>query len=181
MLCEQNWRTSHSALLVVRFWSWFCCLFDLIFLVFLFWFGFFYLFFLGGFFCSSHLWVLEYNFVPLSLEILLKTLIWRFLILPGSIQTGSPQSGSLICILPKLLSDDKDKPLAPNRTIPKELGGRKVCPSSHVIFFNSLILLITAHLCRAQSQYLLFQVSQELAALGWQVLFCFRRPLFCVA
>lgn len=59
--------------------------------------------------------------------------------------------------------------------------GGKSALYSHVIFFNSLTLLITAHLCRAQSQYSLFQVSQELAALGRQVLFCFRRPLFCVA
>lgn len=124
------------------------------------------------------MWVLEYNFVSLSLEILLKCLIMRFMILPSSIQTGSPQSGFLTCILPKLLSDDKDEPLGPNRTIPKELGGRKVCPLQSCYFFNSLTLLITAHLCRAQSQYSLFQVSQELAALGWQVLFCFRRPFF---
>lgn len=113
VLCEQNWRTNHSALLVVRF----CFLF--LFVV---------------FFVSSHLWVLEYNFVSLSLEILKKTLIMRFMILPSSIQTGSPHCGSLICIFPKLLSDGKDKPLAPNRTIPKELGGRKVCPLQSCYF-----------------------------------------------
>lgn len=118
VLCEQNWRTNYSALLVVRYWGLVVC----------FWF----------FFCSSHLWVLEYNFVSLSLEILLKSLIMRFMILPSSIQTGSPQSGFLTCILPKLLSDDKDEPLGPNRTIPKELGGRKVCPLQSCYFFNSL-------------------------------------------
>lgn len=74
---------------------------------------------------------------------------------------------------------NKDKPLGPNRTVPKELGGRKACPLESRYFFLSL--LITARLCRAQSQYSLFQVSQELAALGWQMLSCFRRPLFCIA
>jgi len=76
---------------------------------------------------------------------------------------------------------NKDKPLGPNRTIPKELGGRKACPLQSRYIFFSLNLLITAHLCRAQSLYSLFQVSQELAALGWQMLSCVRRPLFCTA
>lgn len=131
------------------------------------------------FFVSSHLWVLEYNFVSLSLEILQKTLIMRFMILPGSIQNGSPQSGSLICILPKLLSDDK--PLAPKQNHSKRTGREESLPFTVMLFSLTLILFITAHLCRAQSQYLLFHISQELAAFGWQVLFCFRRPLFCIA
>lgn len=69
------------------------------------------------------------------------------MILPSPIQTGSPQSGSLTCILPKLLSDDKDKPLGPNRTIPKELGGRKVCPLQSCYVLYSLLLFQLLHIC----------------------------------
>lgn len=37
-------------------------------------------------------------------------------------------------------------------------------------FFFPLNLSVTAHLCRAQSQYSLIQVGQGVAALGWRIL-----------
>lgn len=163
----------------VHFWLlgfgvWFCCLFGLGFLFCVFCFG---LFFFVTATCGF-------------LNIILFLFLWKYFKKPSS-------WGSWSCLAPPKLAAHKVdlwfafflsccqvtkiNHLHQTEPFQKNWEGGKSALSSHVVFFNSLILLITAHLCRAQSQYLLFQVSQELAALRWQVLFHFRRPLFFVA
>lgn len=125
-----------------------------------------------------------------SLNIILFLFLWKYFKKPSAWGSWSCPAPSKLaphkvdlslafflscCQMTKINHLDQTEPFQRN------WEGGKSALYSRVIFFNSLTLSVTAHLCRAQSQYSLFQVSQELAALGWQVLFCFRRPLFCVA
>lgn len=116
---------------------------------------------------SSHLWVLEYFFLSFS-EILFfffkstrthkypqkQARSMRLVILPNPTQNGVPHSGSYCAHV-------TNKPMGPQRTIPKELRRQKACPLQILSFFPFHLLNAT-HLCRAQSQYSLFHVSRSL-------------------
>lgn len=88
----------------------------------------------------------------------------RLAILPDSIQNGSPHSWSHPAFfLSCCQMTNRSKPLGPNWTIPKELGGRKACPLQSCYFFLPFSLLSAEH----RTSYSLFQVLRKLAALGW--------------
>lgn len=100
----------------------------------------------------------------------------RLAILPDSIQNGSPHSWSHPAFfLSCCQMTNRSKPLGPNWTIPKELGGRKACPLQSCYFFLPFSLLSAEH----RTSYSLFQVLRKLAALGWWMnALLFQKSLF---